>query len=137
MKNKAYFSLLIIVLAFFAACTEEVVTETYAYHAHILSPNATDKHVGDTIHVHIDFEEHSGKTVHHVNVRIYNKADNTEIYNQPDNAHVHEDSGAYAFHDDVILHVAPHTDWVLQAKVWGMEAGEGETSETVEFHVHP
>lgn len=138
MKNIAYFALLILMLSVFAACEETVTPEeTFAYHAHIMSPDAADKHVGDTIHVHIEFEEHSGNTVHHVNVRIYNKADNTEIYNQPDNAHVHEDSGTYSFHDDVVLNVDPHTDWILQAKVWGMEDGEGEAMETVEFHVHP
>ncbi len=137
MKNILYFSLLILAVALFAACEEKVVPETYDYHAHIKSPNAADKHVGDTIHVHVEFEEHSGKAVHHVNVQIYNKADNTVIYNQPTDAHVHAHSGVYDFHDDVILNVAGHTDWVLKATIWGEEAGEGEASETVEFHVHP
>lgn len=111
------------------------------YHAHIHAPNADNKHVGDTMHIHVDFESHTGETVHHVKVRIYDQMDSTEIYNQPATAHVHETDGVYEFHDDLILSVGngvtEHSDWVLEAKVWGHEAGEQEVMETVEFHVHP
>lgn len=105
------------------------------YHAHIMSPNADAKSVGESIHLHIEFEDHNGGTVHHVKVRIYNKADGTEIYNQPDVAHVHETSGLYEYHDDVTLDVDPNTTWVLEAKVWGHDAGAHEVVETVEFDV--
>lgn len=142
--NKIFFSALIFSLVFvIASCDKDddnPVTE-YDYHAHIHSPNADDKHVGDTIHIHVNFESHAGETVHHVNVRIYNKSDNTEVYNKPDAAHVHETSGSFDLHDDFVLSNAnginEHTDWILEAKVWGHEAGEGEVIETVEFHVHP
>ena len=87
------------------------------------------------------FESHVGETVHHINVRIYNAADNTEIYNKPSNAHVHEESGTYEYHDDFMLiednGVNAHSDWILEAKVWGDGEGKGEVIETVEFHVHP
>lgn len=113
----------------------------YDYHVHINSPTVDDKHVSDTTHVHITFESHTGEAVHHVNVRIYNKADNTEVYNMPTTAHVHDESGTYEFHDDFILSnangVEAHSDWVLEASVWGEENREGEEMEQIEFHVHP
>ncbi len=56
-------------------------------------------------------------------------------------AHVHETSGEYGYHDDFVLsnenNVEGHTDWILEAKVWGHEAGDGEVIEMIEFHVHP
>lgn len=124
----------------FAACKKNdthSMDDLPHYHAHILSPDASDKHVGDTLHIEIEFEEHDGKTIHHINVRIFNKNDGTEIYNQPQQAHIHETSGYYKFTDDFVLDVDPHTDWVLEARVWGHEDGVAEVTETVEFHVHP
>lgn len=113
----------------------------YQYHAHIHTPNTDDKKVGDDLDIDIEFESHSGEAVHHVNVRIYNKADSTEIYNQPDVAHVHETDGLFEFEDTFTLSnangVVAHTDWILEAKVWGHEGRDGEVTETVEFHVHP
>lgn len=113
----------------------------YAYHAHIHSPNHADKHVDDTIHIHLEAESHTGETVHHARVRIYNKADNTEVYNQPNKSHVHEIDGKYELHDDFVLSnangIVGHTNWVIEAKVWAEATGEGEVIETVEFHVHP
>ena len=112
----------------------------YDYHAHIMSPDNSDKHVDDTMHIHVEFESHTGETVHHVNVRIYNADDNTEIYSAPSSAHVHETDGSFEFHDDFILSaangVSAHSNWVVEAKVWGHDAEEGEESETVQFHVH-
>ena len=144
MKNLIIPVLLLTTTLFFVACDKDDDTThmtDFDYHAHIHSPNADNKMVGDTIHIHVDFESLTGETVHHVNVRIYNADDDTEIYNEPATAHVHETSGTYSWHDDFVLSeangVEGHTNWVLEAKVWGHEAGEGEASETVEFHVHP
>ncbi len=113
----------------------------FDYHAHIHTPNTDDKHVNDALEISIDFESHTGEAVHHVKVRIYNKDDNTEIYNKPDVAHVHETDGKLEYQDMLMLSndngVMGHTDWILEAKVWGHDAGEGEVVETVEFHVHP
>ena len=50
-------------------------------------------------------------------------------------------SGTYSYHGDFILSndngVEAHSDWVLEAKVWGHGAGEQEVMESIEFHVHP
>ncbi|MCB0644250.1 MAG: hypothetical protein KDC44_21550 [Phaeodactylibacter sp.] len=105
------------------------------YHAHIMSPNSDTKAVGETIHLHVVFEDHNGGTVHHINVRVYNKADGTEIYNKPDVAHVHETSGTYEHHDDLTLNVDANTTWVVEAKVWGHEDGAHEVTESLEFDV--
>ncbi|HMR42312.1 MAG TPA: hypothetical protein PKC40_00695 [Saprospiraceae bacterium] len=138
MKNIFFFLLLLSTA--FIACEKEDDHDDDAtdYHAHILSPDASNKKVGDEIAIHVQFEDHNGGTVHHINVKIYNKANPSQvIYNKPDEAHVHETSGEYDFTDTFKLDVDPHTDWVLEAKVWGHEDGVGEVSETVEFHVHP
>ena len=120
----------------------EPETIDYDYHAHINSPSTDDKNVGDTIHIHVDFESHAGETVHHINVKIYNKADSTQVvYNEPGDAHVHAEEGEYGYHDDFPLTadkgISAHSDWIMEAKVWGHEAGEGEVVESIEFHVHP
>ncbi|PHN02708.1 hypothetical protein [Flavilitoribacter nigricans] len=137
-------SVFFLVLLVFVACKkeeDEPMTTDYHYHAHILQPNADDKQVDDSLHIHVEFESHTGETVHHVNVRIYNKNDNTEIYSKPADAHVHETSGVYEFQDDFTLSeangVTAHSDWILEASVWGHDNREGEMIEQVEFHVHP
>ena len=90
----------------------------------------------------MDFESHTGETVHHANIKIYNKVDPTQvIYDAPGDAHVHETDGLFDYHDDFPLTaekgVAAHTDWILEAKVWGHDAGVAEVIESIEFHVHP
>jgi len=116
-------------------------TVSFNYSAKINSPSVDDKQVGNSIHIHVDFESLTGETVHHVNVRIYNKDTSEEIYNKPNVAHIHETTGKFEFHDDFILDlsngVTGHTDWILEAKVWGHESGVEEESSQVEFHVHP
>ncbi|MGB1204143.1 MAG: hypothetical protein ACPG5B_00785 [Chitinophagales bacterium] len=145
--KKLFFLLSIVSFSFFVACDKDDDdhdhdnTTEFAYHAHIMSPDSTDKHLNDTIHLHINFEDHDGNTLHNVNVRIFNQADNTEVYNAPADSHIHEMSGSYEWHDDVILSEAngfsAHSDWTLEAKVWGMEDGASEVIESVDFHVHP
>lgn len=116
-------------------------TTEYEYHAHVHSPNTDTKNVNDILEIEVEFESHAGETVHNISVRIYNKDDNTEIYKQPEDGHVHETSGKYEFKDEFELSadngVVAHTDWVLEAKVWGSNGTDGEVTETVEFHVHP
>ena len=108
------------------------------YHAHILQPSTDDKHAGHTIPIEVEFEDHKDGTIHHINVRIYNAGDGTEIYNSPsgEDQHVHA-SMKHTLTDSLTLDVAGHTDWVMVAKVWGMEAGMHEATDTVRFHVHP
>ena len=135
-------SLSILIIA--SACKKDVVepiTIDYDYHAHILAPNTDDKHMEDTINIKVNFESHTGETIHHIKVRIYNKSDKTEIFNEPGTAHVHETSGDYIFQKELILSTdngfSAHSDWILEAKVWGEQEGQGEEIETTEFHVHP
>jgi len=114
----------------------------FEYSALISSPSADDKNVDDLISLAVDFSSATGETVHHVNVKIYNKMDDTQVvYNSPEDAHVHETDGGFEFRDEFMLSnangVEEHTDWVLEAKVWGHEAMAGEVIETIEFHVHP
>lgn len=144
--NKLFFIAISIITLTFSACEkkdddmEHEHTE-FDYHAHIVAPNTDDKHVDDTLIIDVLFESHAGETVHHINIRIYNKDTGAEIYNEPGDAHIHETSGQYEYQDTFPLSetngVMAHSDWVLEAKVWGHEAGEGEVTETVEFHVHP
>lgn len=143
MKNLILFSFLCLT-TLFVACDDDDNNEeqtNFEYHAHIMAPNTDNKHMGHTLPIEVEFESHTGQTVHHINVRIYKKSDNTEIYNKPDVAHVHETSGSYTFMDSLELTAEngfeEHTDYVLVAKVWGHDAGHGEETEEVEFHVHP
>lgn len=144
--NKFLLSTLLIfgMLAF--ACNDDEeehmddVTET-EYSVAINSPSTDDKNVNDDIHIHTVFESATAQTIHHVNIRIYNVDTNEEIYNGPADAHVHQESGMYEIHDDFSLTnangVEAHSDWILEAKVWGHEAGLGEVVESIQFHVHP
>lgn len=140
--------LLLIGMFIVASCGDDDVMEdddmttAPVYKVAIMSPDDSDKKVGDAIHLHVNFDEESMMTIHHVNVRIYKKGDESlEIFNGPETAHVHDDSGHYELHADVNLDattgVEEHTDWVMEAKIWGHEAGAAEVLETLEFHVHP
>lgn len=141
MKNYIIFSFLFGLLAF-SACKndDEDPVVMPDYQITIVSPNTDAKHVGDNIHLHIEFTDKNEGTVHHINVRIYNKADNTKVlFDGPAEAHVHQDK-SYTFESDVLLDpaiVEGHTDWILEAKVWGHDEGIAVVTESIEFHVHP
>ena len=110
------------------------------YHAHIHSPDSIDKHVGDTLHIHIEFEDHNNGKVHNVGVKIYNR-DSTAQVVYDEQSHVHADT-SYTYMDDFILSnangVAAHTNWTLEAKVWGHESDtDGLVTDMVKFHVLP
>ena len=141
--NKFILSSILLFALLFTACNDDEMPEHMdetEYSISINSPNTEDKRVNEDIHVHTVFESATSATIHHVNIRIYNKDTNEEIYNAPSEAHVHEESGTFELHDDISLTnangVEGHTDWILEAKVWGHEAGAGEVVETIEFHVH-
>jgi len=120
---------------------EEHHSTDYDYSAQIVTPTNADKNVDDTIDININFASTTGETIHHISVIIYNKETNEEVYNKPDDAHVHETTGTYIYNDSFELSnangVMAHSDWIMEAKVWGHEASEGEIIETLEFHVHP
>jgi len=127
-----------------AACNKRddmATPDEFDYHVHVHSPDGTDKHIDDTLDIDIEFESHTGMTVHHINVRIYNKTTGTEIYSKPDEPHVHESDGLYEYTDTFVLSAANgvtgDSDWVLEAKVWGHDDGVSEVSESVELYVLP
>lgn len=144
--NKFLLSILLIFSMLAFACNDDEAehmddnSET-EYSVAINSPSTDDKNVNDDIHIHVVFESATAQTIHHVNIRIYNVETNEEIYNGPSDAHVHQESGMFEIHDDISLTntngVEAHTDWILEAKVWGHEAGLGEVVESIQFHVHP
>lgn len=142
--NRFRFSFLFLALVLvIASCGDDDKPDVidFDYHAHINQPTTDDKHVNDALSIVVNFESHAGETVHHVNVRIYNKEDGTEVYNAPTDAHVHNEEGEFEYTDTFMLTndngVEAHSDWIMEAKVWGDGEGIGEVIEMVEFHVHP
>ncbi len=122
---------------------KENVSEKYDYHIHVHKPDAEDKKMGESMHIHVDFESKTGEEVHHVNVRIFNKETNEEVYNKPVDSHLDHsgNSAKHEHHDDFELSatnkITGHSNYILEAKVWGHDAGEAEVIKTLEFHVHP
>ena len=142
MRN--LFLLSILVILFAGSCKEDepIPQETdFAYQIMIETPTTDDKHVDDFMQIKAIFESQTGQTVHHVNIRIVSLDGNTEIYNKPNEAHVHATNGSFTFEDDFELSnangVMEHTDWVLEAMVWGEIDGLDEVIQKVQFHVHP
>ena len=125
-------------LALLISCKDDVApAPTYDYHAHIFSPLSTEKHLGDTLHMEIEFESHTGEIVHNINVRIFNATTQTVVYNLPTDPHT-DAQGSYEYHDDLVLSAAngfTEGDWVIQAKVWGETDGEQEEVSMVTFHI--
>lgn len=106
------------------------------YHIHFMSPDdGASFNAGDMLHVHIEFEDHNGGTVHHINVRAYEKATGTELFNTPSEAHVHGAS-PYMFEYEKMLDGAAAGTYVLEAKVWGHDAGTAEVKASREFTVN-
>ncbi len=133
MKKFLFLSLLAVLFTFNACKDDDGGVKAPDYHAHIESPNATEKAVGDLLQISVNFEDHNKGTIHHINVRIFEKDSGVEIYNKPTSAHVHAEK-EYKFEDQIQLTTAGH--WVLEAKVWGHDDGAAEVKETVEFHVN-
>ncbi len=115
------------------ACKDDDPTTEPDYQVTITSPDATDKTIGETLHINIKFEDKNDGIVHHINVRIYEKDSGAEIYNKPAEEHVHA-SKSYIFEDDLALATAG--TWVLEAKVWGEDDGTFEVANSVEFQVN-
>jgi hypothetical protein len=129
---------LILLLALFISCKDDVApAPTYDYHAHIFSPDASEKHLGDTLHIEVDFESHTGEIVHNINVRIFNTTTQTVVYNLPFDSHA-DTQVSYVYNDDLVLSAAngfSEGDWVIQAKVWGETDSEQEEVSTLTFHI--
>lgn len=148
MKNVLFLSLLATVFLFTACDKDDDGDEhmhmedtEYDYHAHIVSPtDGSTAKMGEALNIEVDFESHTGGTVHHVSVRVYEKSTGTELYNSGED-HVKAETGEYTFTLEMPLSTdegfVGHTDYELEAKVWGHEDGEGEEISVVGFHVHP
>ena len=137
MKN-LLFVLLMGAMIGFSACGDDETPTAPDYVINIVSPTTDDKNVNDDITLNVNVTDSNGGTVHHVNVRIYNKADNTDVlYNGPSEAHVHEEDGDFTLTDNIRLEVDAHSDWIMEVKAWGHEAGAAEKVQSLEFHVHP
>jgi len=110
------------------------------YHIHIHTPDTSNKSMGDTLALHIDFMSHTNSTVHNVVVQIYNKATDSVIFTTPAFEHVHATSGKYVVDEDVVISTANgfsmNSDWVLLAKVFGHNH-MGEVKDSLQFHVNP
>ena len=137
MKKLFFLPFLLGILLVTACGDDDTSSDAPSYQITINSPNADDKHVGDEITVDVSVAESSSTTVHHVNIKIINKATGEEIFNKPDDAHVHEEDGQFDFSEPFTLNIDEHTDWIMEVKAWGHEDGLAEVMETVEFHVHP
>jgi len=102
------------------------------YSVSIMSPNAEVLNSGESFHIHVNFDEASDLTIHHINVQI-STASGEVIYDMPTVAHVHTDGGHYEHHDDFTPTVAPGTSLTLTAKVWGHQAGISEETSSFSF----
>jgi hypothetical protein len=136
MKFIKVLLMLIAGFAFFSCGEEDHETEEFNYEITFMQPSQEDKQAGESIHIHINFDESNAKTVHHINVVIKDVANGTELYSKPDVAHVHQEDGHYEHHDDFVLDVDPDTDLLIEAKVWGHEAGVAEETKSIQFHVN-
>jgi len=120
----SYLLLLILTLGFLVSCGDddpEEMVETFDYAVTIMSPDNTDKVVGDSIHIHVNFDEAANKTIHNVSVEITDES-GQEVYLFSE--HVHEESGHYEHHTDIVLAVDSGSNLTLIASVWQHEDGE-------------
>lgn len=139
MMRTCIFFTTFMTLVFMLSCKKDTVVVAYEYHAHIMEPSSAAKNLGNVLHIHIEFESHTGEAVEHINIRIFNKVTQIIVYDQPADSHVGNSSDTYDFEDQVILSTAngfSTGDWVLEARVWGVEHEQDQVVERVEFHIH-
>ncbi len=154
MKNK-YLLFLSLILLIFSACNSEdysvgnstnnsnnlhPASSKFDYSIMINNPDSTIKKISESMPVQIDFKSENNKTVHYIQIRIYNKSNNNEIYKKPDDNHVDDGSGSYTFTDNIVLSAnngfSSSSTFVLEAKVWSPDKEEKEVVKTVEFKVN-
>lgn len=113
----------------------------FEYHAHIHSPGIQDFHIGDVLEIDVDFESHTGMTIHHINVTIVALPGGDTLYTKPPDAHVHGESGSYQFVDHLDLNqdngFMANGNYMLQARVWGHHDNPEEAMESVDFSILP
>ena len=146
--NKLTLLVTITAIAFFSnACKKDTENNpdhnhgsSSVYHIHRHLPMTSSEMFGTTDQIKIDFESHNGSAVHHVNVSLYRKSDDSLIFSEPRDAHVMEKSGKYQYSKTIHFIAnegfAPHTDYKLVSKVWGHTALESIATDTFQFHVY-
>jgi len=151
-KNLLFVSL---ILMMFTACNSEDYSagnsnysgnnsspssSKFDYNITINNPDSTIKNIGASIPVEVKFKSENNKTVHYIQIRIYNKSNNNEIYKKPDDNHVDDGSGSYTFTDNIVLSAnngfSSSSTFVLEAKVWSPDKEEKEVVKTAEFKVN-
>ncbi len=136
MKKLILLGLLLGVFVFNACKDDDEITHETEYHIQFMEPaNNASLAVGDMLNVHVEFSEHNDGTVHHINVRAYNKATGTELFSSPAEAHVHGAS-PYSFQFQQSLAGVATGTYVIEAKVWGLNAGVAEVTASREFTVN-
>ncbi len=137
MKFKWLLLSLIFTFTFISCDKDDPVDEGNGfpeYSVAIMSPSADAFSANESFHIHVNFDEASELTIHHINVQITDEQ-GTVLYNMPTNAHVHNDSGHHEHHDDFVPAVEIGSTLTLVAKVWGHEAGISETVTSHSFKV--
>ena len=137
MKLNALIISLFLLAVSICACNDDTPDEQTSlpeYSITVHSPNTAELTTGESAHIHVDFDEPNGLTIHHVNVQLTSDAGDV-LYDGPIEAHVHTDGGHFELHDDVIINVDAGTELTLTAKVWGHSAGTAEQSTTKSFMV--
>ena len=112
----------------------------YDHKVEIKSPNNLNKTIDTKMEIEVEFSSQTNRTVHYIQIRIYNKSDDTESYNMPSNTHLDDDSGFYVFKDELNLGTdigfSSGTTWVFEAKVWGPGSDNEEILKTLEFSIN-
>lgn len=124
-------------LVAFAGCDDDPApAPEHVYQISIIEPAIDFIMNTDTMKFKIVFSDSLGGVVENVKVRVYSLADSTVIFEKPDNSAV-ATQNSYTFEDYRALNDLPaHTNWVLEARVWGKTAGESEVVKTKGIHVH-
>ena len=119
--------------------TNTPASDYFEYTIDVNAPNVFNKSLNTEMTIDIDFKSSTGKTVHYIEILIFNKLDSTVIYDQPSDNHIDDDSGAYNFTDTFTLAVSngvsSDTDWILEARVWGTNPSEEDVVESLGFHI--
>ncbi len=119
--------LLMLLSVFMVGCSGDDATteEMFNYTVAIMSPDNTDKIAGESVHLHINFDEPDEKIIHNISVVIAER-DGVELYTHTEHVHT---STHYEHHDDVILDVAAGTELIMEASVWAIHSDSEENEE--------
>jgi len=130
-------------LLVFSACKKDKDDDPIdpEYSITIMQPDATTKMMGDTMHIHVNFDSGNQMTIHNVQIQIDNITHSFFVLDKPQLSNVNDTDGHWEFHYDLPLtgqwNVLPGSTMRLEAKVWGEEPGDFEVSKTLDFQIAP